>query len=128
VGVPNAEIEAVMMMEIEREWVDTTQQIRELFPYVRIESVLTAAGLEAKKVGLLIPPGGYLAMKASKKHRKGIESDEVHEKLLAEAKGVYGQEYVVSGCETDIFRRTVQWFKMQWWMFALMEKGETYIY
>jgi hypothetical protein len=131
VGVPNAEIEAVMTMEIEREWVDMTRLIRELSPYARIESVptveLTAAGLEAEKVGLLIPQGGYLAMKVSEKYRKGIESDKVHEQLLAEAKGVPGQEYVVSGCEKDIFWQTVQWFKMQWWMFALMEKGEIYI-
>jgi hypothetical protein len=132
VGVPNAEIEAVMMMEIEREWVETMQLIRELLPYARIEGVptveLTAAGLEAERARLLIPQGGYLAMKASKKYQKGIKLDEVHEKLLAEAKGVPGQEYLVSGCEKDILWRTVQRFEMQWWTFALMEKGEIYIY
>jgi hypothetical protein len=59
VGVPNAEIEGVMRMEIEREWVETMQLFRELSPYARIESVptveLTVAGLEAEKAGLLIP-------------------------------------------------------------------------
>jgi hypothetical protein len=67
-------------------------------------------------------------MKASKKYWKGIESDEVHEKVLAEAKGVAGQEYLVSGCENDIKWRTMQQWKTQWWMFALMEKGEIYVY
>jgi hypothetical protein len=99
------------------EWTQHSYVIRELSPYTRIESVLTVeltvAGLEAEKMGLLILQGGYLVMKASEKYWKGIELDEVHEKLLAEVKGVPGQEYVVSGCEKDIFWWTVQQFKMQ---------------
>jgi hypothetical protein len=132
VGFPNAEIEGVMRMEIEREWVETTQLYRELSPFVRIESVpmveLMAAGREAERAGLLIPQGGYLAMKASEKYQKGIESDKVLEKLLAKAKGVPGEKYLVSGCENDIKWWKIQRWKMQWWTFALMEKGEIYIY
>jgi hypothetical protein len=96
---------------------ETIQLFRELSPYARIESVptveLTEAGWEAEKAGLLIPQGGYLAMKASEKYRKGIELDEVHKKVLAEAKGVPGQEYLVSGCEKDILWRRMQQWKTQ---------------
>jgi hypothetical protein len=116
--VLNAEIDEVIKMEIEREWVDTTQLFREPLKYVRIENVLTveftAAGLAAEKVGLLIPQGGYLVIKVSGKYQKGIESDKVQEKLLAEAKGVPGQEYLVSGSVKDIFWRMVQRLKTQW--------------
>jgi hypothetical protein len=132
VGLPNAKIEGVMRMEIERKWVETTQLHRELSPFARIESVptmeLTTVGREAEKAGLLIPQVGYLAMKASEKYWKGIKSDEVYEKLLAAAKGVAGQEYLVSGFENDIKWRTMQRWKTQWWTFALMEKGDIYIY
>jgi hypothetical protein len=125
-------MEGVMRMEIEREWVETTQLYRELSPFARIESVptveLTAAGQEAERAGLLILQGGYLAMKASEKYWKGIESDEVLEKLLAEAQGVAEQEYLVSGCENDIKWQKIQQWKMQWWTFVLMEKREIYIY
>ena len=132
VGLPNAEMEGVMRMEIEREWVETTQLYGELSPFASIESVptveLTAAGWEAERAGLLIPQGGYLAMKASEKYRKGIECDEEIEKLLAEAQGVAGEEYLVSGCENHIKWWKIQRWKTQWWTFALMEKGEIYIY
>jgi hypothetical protein len=132
VGLPNVEMEGVMRMEIEREWVETTQLYGELSPFASIESVLTveltAAGREAERAGLLIPQRGYLAMKASEKYRKGIESDEELEKLLAEAQGVAGEEYLVSGFENHIKWRKIQRWKTQWWTFALMENGEIYIY
>jgi hypothetical protein len=97
-------------------------------PRVEPKPWQSLAGLAAEKVGLLIPQGGYLVIKVSEKYQKGIGSDKVQEKLLAEAKGVHVHEYLVSGSVKDIFWRMVQRFKMQWWMFALMEKGETYIY
>jgi hypothetical protein len=125
-------MEGVMRMEIERGWVEMTQLYRELSPFASIESVptveLTAAGREAERAGLLLPQGGYLAMKVSEKYRKGIESDEELEKLLAEVQGVAGQEYLVSGCENDIKWQKIQRWKTQWWTFALMEKGDIYIY